>query len=380
MRASDRILTLLLLGSASCFDSGSKHDTEPPIDGLVTPLTGGNPSGEDDDPTVVLDAHGTIHVVWFSDRDGTKDLYYVRSTSIDVDGATIHWTDPLQLTDLDATQYPPPTRGDNYPWLWIDADDMLNVTWHRWNLANECHVMFLRFDGSAAGLALASEVPVTVGANFDRYPSLVRRAADDLRIYFCSTTRGTPGENEVFVARSIDDGAHWPTIDPVPGLNATGAQSAFAHVVPLAGGEFIATFARWAGGATGDALDPTTDIFYAESSDGEAWTVEGVTHDVPDTLVDFSPALFFDHDGAASIAWATNALGDPAGDLVRVSVAERALYPASAHVVAPALGLPDHSPRIVALTAGGRRVFVSVWVRIADGVHNQVVYRLSSAL
>src|SRR4029079_18410316 len=146
-----------------------------------------------------VDAAGNLHVVWFSDRDGTKDLYYVRSTGIDLHTTTITWTPPVQITDLDPVQFPPPTQGDNFPSIAVDADGTINVAWFRWNLSNECHILFERSDGTPAGWASAVPVDVTVGANCDRFPHVVRFAADDLRIYFGSSSRGTPNVNDIFV-------------------------------------------------------------------------------------------------------------------------------------------------------------------------------------
>lgn len=356
------------------------HGGSHAIDGPFTFLTTGNLGGEDDDPAVAVDASGTIHVVWFSDRDGTKDLYYVHSTSIDLATASIAWTTPVQITHLDPANFPPPTQGDNYPAVCIDSDGMVNVAWHRWNLANESHIYFLRSDGTPAGWASAVEVPVTTGPNFDRFADVVRYAANDLRIYFGSSTRVTPSVNEIVMSQSSDDGTTWSTPAEVPSLNTAGEHSMFPMIVKLSPTSYIATLDRWAVGSSGDALDPTTDVFYAQSSDGETWTVDQVTNQLPDDVPDFVPALFFDRAGAAQIAWATTGFGDPAADIVRVAASERALYPGTGHLMSPALGVADHSPHVVALTVSGRPVYVMIWVRIATPPHNQVGYRVFSNL
>jgi hypothetical protein len=294
--------------------------------------------------------------------------------------ATIGWTAPVQITDLDPAQYPPPTQGDNFPSIAVDADGSIDVAWFRWNLANECHILFERSDGTPAGWASAVPVDVTTGANFDRFPHVVRFAADDLRIYFGSSTRGTPTVNDIFVTISADDGATWSTPTAVTTLNTPGEQSQFPKVVKLPNGTFAATLDRWILGTSLDLFDPSSDVFYAESSDGDLWTVDQVTNDPADDVNDITPTLFLDHTGAAHLAWATIGFGDPAADIVELPVAERALYPASARIQAPALGIADHSPAIVAVTAGGLQVYVMIWVRIADGIHNQVGYRVFSRL
>jgi hypothetical protein len=364
-----------LLVLVGCWGSESSSSKEPPSP--FTLLTTGNPDGEDDDPAVALDAQGNLHVVWFSDRDGSKDLYYARSTSIDPLARTIDWTPELQITHLDPMDFPPPTQGDNYPSLFIDADGTLNVAWHRWNLFDESHVMLLRSDGTPAGWAGATEVNVTRGANFDQFPRVVRFAPDDLRVYFASTTRKTLGVYDLFVARSTDDGASFAEPTEVVSLNEATQQSAFAWVEKVSASSYVAVLDRWTIGL--GFLDPSTDVYWAESSDGESWTVETVSVDPADDQVDFTPAPFFDHGGAAHVVWASTAFGDPLGDVVELPAEEAALYPASAKVVNPARGSVDHSPRVVALTVGGEDVFVMIWVRIVNG-HNQVGYAVLPGL
>jgi hypothetical protein len=251
------------------------------------------------------------------------------------------------------------------------------VAWHRWNLANESHIQFVRSDGTSAGWASAVTRDVTSGPNFDRFPCLVRYAPDDLRIYFGSSTRQTPGVNDAFVTISSDDGASWGAPAAVASLNDFGEQSQFPKVVKRSDTSFLAVLDRWRINAPIDLFDPSSDVFYGESSDGENWIVDQVSLDALDDQNDITPALYFDHAGTPSITWATVAFGDPAADLVTVPVSERALYPASARILQADLGVADHSPAIVPVTVGGREVFVTFWVRIVGG-HNQVGYRISS--
>jgi hypothetical protein len=102
----------ILLGINGCTSKDSSEPAPPPqaVNGPVTLLTSGNPSGDDDDPAVAVDAQGTVHVVWFSDRDGTKDLYTVHSTAFDLASGTITWSAPVQITHNDPGQFPNPTQ------------------------------------------------------------------------------------------------------------------------------------------------------------------------------------------------------------------------------------------------------------------------------
>jgi hypothetical protein len=333
--------------------------------------------------TVARRSDGSI-VAWGGNGFGQCDVPGLPAGQVYIEVAagttTITWTPPVQITDLDPIQFPPPTQGDNFPSIAIDADGTINVAWFRWNLANECHILFERSDGTPAGWASAVPVDVTVGANFDRFPHVVRFAADDLRIYFGSSTRGTPNVNDIFVTTSSDDGANWSTPAAVATLNTPGEQSQFPTVVKLANGTYAATRDRWALATNLDLFDPSSDVFYAESSDGDLWTVDQVTNDPSDDVNDFVPELFFDHDGATHLAWSTVGMGDPAADIVEVLASGRAQYPASGKLLSPLTGVTDHSPRVVALTVGGRRVYVMVWVRIVGGGANQVGYRVFTRL
>lgn len=352
------------------------------VNGPVNFLTNGNLGGDDDDPAVAVDLQGNIHVVWFSDRDGTKDLYATHSTGFDLPSGTITWSPVIRITDNAEAQFPPPTQGDNFPSLFIDSSGTHHLAWHRVDLSNQSHILYAKSDGSAAGWASAMVVPVTSGANFDRFSNVVRVAANDLRIFFVSHTRATPlNKDGIFVTKSTDNGATWAAIPlEVTSLNSPTEQSSLPSVVRLPSGLFTAAFQRWKLNPANDVLDPTNDIFYAESNDGDTWTAGQVTSDPADNKNDLAAALFFDHAGAPHLTWGTTAFGDPAGDAVQMKISDRASYPNLVTRLTSTPGLPDHSPRIVPMTINGQQVFVMIWVRIQTPPHNQVVYRVFSTL
>ncbi len=375
---SSFILLAALLISAGC----SKKKTvtgNPPVNGSVTFLTIGNLGGDDDDPAIALDAQGNIHVVWFSDRDGTKDLYTVHSTGFNLNTGIITWSTPIQITDNDETA-PPPLLQDNFPSLFIDETGTFHLTWHRINQINASHIMYMKSDGTAGGWASAALDSVTSGLNYDRFPKIVKFASNDLRIYFNSSTRTVPGKNDIYVCKSTDNGDTWSAPAEVASLNTASEQSTFPTVVQLSANSYIAALVRWKLEPSSDFLDKTSDIFYASSSDGDNWTVEQVTSEPGDTLNDLTPTFFFDHSGTAHLAWATIAFGDPAADIVQMKVADRAFYPDSVHTLSSLVGTPDHSPEVIPLTVNGRQIYVMIWVRIATPPHNQVVYRVFSNL
>lgn len=350
------------------------------VSGPVLLLTADNPNGDDDDPSVALDPQGGLHVAWFSDRDGTKDLYEVHALDIDLASGAIQWSPPVQVTDNDPLAFPPPTQGDNFPSLLIDPAGVHHLAWHRVDAVNASHILYAKSDGTPAGWAAATVVDVTSGPNYDRFPHLARFAADDLRIYFNSSTQLTPGVNDMLVARSDDGGDTWGAPEPVASL-ATGAeQTTFFSVLRPTAPPFAGTLVRWKLPPSADFLDPSSDVLLASSADGEAWTVAPLTSDPLDAENDLTPSLFRDHAGELRVAWATISTGDPAADIVQMKVADAPGYPDLVEPLSPALGVPDHSPELVPLVVDGQPVYAMFWVRIASPPHNQVVYRLFSAL
>ena len=380
------LLLFLIAATIFCTGCGGGGSAPPVVtssgvDGPVNFLTSGNLNGNDDDPSVAMDPQGNIHVVWFSDRDGTKDLYAVHSTAIDLASGTITWSSPIHITDNAAAQFPPPTQGDEFPSLFIDPTGTHHLAWHRIDLSNQSHILYARSDGTAAGWAAATVALVTSGANFDRFANVVRVSVTDLRIFFVSHTRVAPtGKDGIFVAKSIDNGATWGAPAEVATLNSVTEQTSLPTIVRLPSGLFTATFQRWKLNPSNDVLDPTNDIFYGESNDGDNWTASQVTSDPADNQNDLAPSFFFDHSGIARLVWGSTAFGDPAGDIVQMKVSDRASFPNLTSRLTSTPGLPDHSPKIVAMTINGQQVFVMIWVRIQTPPHNQVVYRVFSAL
>ena len=320
------ILIAAMIFSTGCGGGGAAPPTTGSgIDGPVNFLTTGNLNGNDDDPSVAVDVQGNIHVVWFSDRDGTKDLYAVHSTAIDLVSGTITWSAPIHITDNAPALFPPPMQGDEFPSFAIDSTGTHHLAWHRIDLSNQSHILYAKSDGTAAGWAGATVVPVTTGANFDRFASLVRVSATDLRIFFVSHTRVAPaGKEGIFVVKSIDNGATWGAPTEVATLNSGTEQSSLPNIVRLPSGLFTAAFQRWKLNPSNDVFDPTSDIFYGESNDGDAWTTSQVTVDPADNQNDLAPALFFDHSGTEHVAWSSQAFGDPAEDLVQMKISDRA--------------------------------------------------------
>ncbi len=363
----------------SIFAGCRRDDLNTVTDGPVNFLTTDNLNGEEDDPAVAVDSQGTIHVVWFSDRDGTNDLYTVHSTAINPDIGQITWSTPVQITHNDTAQFPPPSHGDYFPSLIIDETGTFHLAWHRVNQISASHILYMKSDGTTAGWAAATLDSITSGLNYDRFPGLVNFSSGDLRVHFNSSTRTTPGKNSIYVSQSADNGVTWGAPAEVPSLNAPSEQSAFPDVVKLPNGSFVAAFVRWKLEPSSDLFDETSDIFYAASPDGNNWIVDQVTNDPVDVVNDLAPAVFFDHADSVHLAWTTIRFGDISGDIVQTKASDRAFYPNRATLLSSEVGTPDHSAKIIPMTLSGHQVYLQIWVRIPS-LHNQVVYRILTSL
>lgn len=393
MRAMITLVGRVMLSvlAASCSDGGSDAPPSPaqPTATPVTLLTTANPNGDEDDPFVALDSNGNVHIVWLSDRDGTKDLYRLKSTGIDLASGTISWGPIEQLT----AHSPAPVASieDNYPSILIDDTGVIHLTWHRVTpqvsggmvVGAVSHIMYKR--SNAQGIFSAAgndESPITNGSQFDRFPRFSRFSGTDLRIYFTAKNRPAGhNKNEIYLAQSNDNGSAWPTLTEVPTLNTAGEQSALPTIAKLSPTAFVATLTRWATNAADDFLDQTADIFVADSTDGNTWnTPQRVTADTPDDKLDLAPGFFFNHTGTPFLGWATTGTGDPLLDLLYLPLSQLSQYPAAAIRLNPAQNVTDHSVKVLPLTINGQQAFLTVWVRIFTPPHNQVVYRLSSSL
>jgi hypothetical protein len=120
---------------------------------------------------------------------------------------------------------------------------------------------------------------------------LISVGAAELRVYFSSAARSSnPTYNrDLYLIRSTDLGQNWGA----PELSDAGDASQFDRypaVVQSGPGAFHLAFHRQ---DTDNLLDPTSDIFVSESSDGLSWSAPTpVTADVPDSKADLFSSYF----------------------------------------------------------------------------------------
>jgi hypothetical protein len=280
-------LAILLLASCAGGDDGGDDGGSPgPHDGL-TPggalvLSPANPaaSPKDEDPCIIMNQFGHFYVAWLSNRDGNDEIYVMRSS----DGE--FWSSPNRVTtNADSDWYPTILYDTNrYHIIWMRQAATTRTVWYNsspdgitWNAANE--------------------QPVTTGVSDDFVPYMVV-ISGVFHVYFDSEMRSGDGTRGLFHVTStgrdsVGVAAGWSAPVEITALNDVTESDQFPFVAPRPSGGYLMTFIRHAGSAMAinGYLDSTSDINYATSADGVAWTYGGAVM-AEDGATDTIPALY----------------------------------------------------------------------------------------
>src|SRR6188508_755814 len=181
---------------ASDPDAASAPSFEP---GAAMTLTGDNPA-EDEDPSVLRAADGTMVVVWFGRQDGNADLFLTTTR----DGT--NWTDEVRITTS--------SEQDFAPHLIQTSDGWFHLTWFRRSPAPDyfAHVRHTRtMDLAAWDEADETEVAVADPIE-DWVPTIAERPDGDLQVVFVSRIRGDSGPHDLYTVTSSDGGESWSEV------------------------------------------------------------------------------------------------------------------------------------------------------------------------
>jgi hypothetical protein len=350
-------------------DGGPLTRIEP---GGPLPLSPGNLTGQDEDPTILRALDGSLFAAWYSNRNGTqedgledKEVFLVRSTD------ALSWTDPpIQLTRSSAWAF--------YPSLTQDRSGAFHLAWWRVILlppgctpAVDCTGTDNRivYKSSPDGIAwdLDAEVEITAGPG-DWLPSIVHdRIGDRLLVYFAAVARDANGDVDLGEATTriyvvIHEGGAWSPPARLSGVNPDTSHNTYPHVVQRDDGVFQMTWTRYDAGAGSDVLqvleEPSTDTMFSTSTDGLTWSAPVVMSDGgAGPAIDVFPYLYADHAGARwYVTWRTTALGGAGGAAVELPVG--AAYPGDL-VERPEIA--GYTGRVLATPTPD--VFWAVWVR-----------------
>jgi len=319
-------LAVALLSMVACGpdedDGDPLHRLEPTGELTLSP---GNLGGQDEDPSPLIARDGTLHVAWYSNRNGpdVREIFLARSS----DGRT--WTDPpIQVTRSPQFSF--------YPSLVQDTAGTFHLAWWRLvPISGGGTTNRILYKSSPDGVSwdLDREVTVADGPG-DWLPSLVHdRVANRLLVYFASPVRDAAGQvdlaervTRIYVA--IDAGSGFGPPRRLAGVNPDDSHNTYPHVVPRQDGQFLMTWTRYDAAAPNDVLqvigEPSTQTLSSTSADGVNWTPPVVMSDP--AAVDVFPHLYPEQTGPAwRVLWQTASASAPTGATVEMVAGGR--YP-----------------------------------------------------
>jgi len=180
---------------------------------------------------------GTLHAVWFDDRDGNYEIYTKHSSD---GGAT--WGVDTRLTNEPADQYHPAVAA---------ADTMVHVVW--WDERNGLNSEIYYKRSTDGGATWGEDTRLTDDAAKSHYPSIAV-AHDTVHVVWWDERTGW----DIWYKRSTDAGATWS--EDVP-LTATPGLSMWPSVAASEGSVHVVWF---------DDRDGNQEIYYKRSTDGGA--------------------------------------------------------------------------------------------------------------
>lgn len=301
-----------------------------------------NPGHLDEDPSVILAKDGSLHVAWFSQRNGNPDIYVKRTQ----DGKT--WTETR------VTQSP---SADYYPSLIQDSAGHFHLTWFRWTAFQVGGIWHASSDD---GVTWNAEEPVTTTANVDDWtPSIAEAKNGDLFVAFASSKRNPSALSQIYLAKKPAGQSAWlPAVEP-PGLGSA-SQDDVLPILANTGPTLSLAWVRCQAGGPDPCLVPSSNLFFATSTDGTSWSApKKITNDTPDDVVDTLPSLYPDLAGNWSLLWLSTRTGSvQTSDLPLASLGN---YPAAAQV---STAFEGYSPHAAPTPTPG--VFLGVWVEDTD--------------
>jgi len=236
-------------------------------------------SGHSGDADIAVEASGKVHVVWQDNTPGNFEIYYKKSPD---GGAT--WAGAKKLTF---------TAGSSRaPAIAVDPSLNLHVVWADDTPGNFEVYYKKSTDGGATWTA---NKRLSMTADSSDHPFIAVDSAGDLHVVWQDNT---PGNEEVFYAKSTDKGAAWSAArrltwtpdeseDPAIGVESSG----FLHLV-------------W-----GDETPGNSEIYHKKSTDGGAtWSVnKRLTWNSGGSV---GPKIAVDPSGCLHVVWPDHSPGN----------------------------------------------------------------------
>jgi hypothetical protein len=254
------------------------------------------------------------------------------------------------------------------PNLIQDANGVFHLTWFRWYALNRGHIWYNRSTDPLLW-DTNTEVQVTTTADVDDWVPSIAQTGDSLRVFFVSNDRDAVNPtNEIYHVASHIDSIAWTPARPFPHNNM------FLHDhLPFAAWSGSQLDVMWVRHDTSQPdpwlnPPPASEICYAFSPDGVAWSGEfQITLD-PGPVVNVFPAIYRRTGSASHLVWTSTRSGAP--QVVELPMNALGSYPAG--VVLNSKVSPGYSHRITRTTVAG--LYFAAWVQGPDGAQD-IYYR-----
>jgi len=236
-------------------------------------------AGYSGSPAIAVEASGKLHVIWQDDTSGNHEIYYKKSTD---KGAT--WATGKKLTS---------TSGySGNPAIAVELSGKLHAVWQDDSTGNY-EINYKKSPDGGATWTINKRLTWTSGAS--QNPDIAVDASGHIHAVWYDDIAGN---QEIFYAKSIDNGATW-TSGKRLSWNAGGSE---APGIEVDGSDNLHVIWR-------DDTPGNEEIFYAKSTDNGAswiaarrltWTSGG----------SWSPDIFVDSSDNLNVVWYDNTSGN----------------------------------------------------------------------
>src|SRR5713101_2765779 len=295
------------------------------------------------DSQIAVDKNGNINVVWEDDLAGHSDISFSRSAD---NGAT--FSPPMNLSNPLGNSL----ANSNSPRLALDIRGNINLVWADINPADlNTDIFFARSSDGGATFSTAQNVSHSSG--FSSNPWLTVDAGANINL---SLEDNTPGNRDIFFARSTDSGTTFPT--PV-NLSADSGLSLAAQIAADKNGNINVAWQ--------DHTPGISQIFFSRFSSGAAANHPPVAVVGPDQTVPSTGS------GGTSVQLDGSSSSDPDGDVLRfVWMDEAGNVVGTTAVVPLTLSLGTHTFTLKVTDPGGLSSTATTHVTVAAVNHTPV--------
>jgi hypothetical protein len=234
-------------------------------------------SGESEDPIIAIDSNNHIYVVWHNSVSGNYEIFYKKSTDSGANWST------KRLTWNSGYSYDPA--------ITIDSNNHIHVVWDDSTHGNDELFYKQSTDGGATWTAPKR---LTWNSGFSVCPAIAVGYNNHIHVVWHDST---PGNYEIFYKHSTDDGANWSAPKRLSWTSGWSEYSSIAidsnnhlHVV-------------W-----DDHISGNNDLFYKKSTDGGAtWIFKRLTWT---SGASWGPSIVIDTNNHIHIVWSDSNPGN----------------------------------------------------------------------